>query len=121
MAAASSVLRIGTDVLGKAAPNSYLSPEEQALAATQGTLKLCTFNLACKDDDMLVKQWSAYQAHLRQSWERIIDMGTNMICLQEVAKKVWDLLGAETGWVGHWHETQKFGIMWNPQVTSTNS
>ena len=100
-----------------------LTREQRALAATQGNtlLKLCTFNMACKDDDMLNKQWTAYKAHLVSQWDRIIDMGTNMICLQEVAEKVWIYMQELTRWIGHWHDTQKFAIMWNPQVTSTNS
>ena len=100
-----------------------LTREQQALAATQGNamLKLCTLNVACKEDDMLCKQWNAYCAHLVSTWDRIIDMGTNVICLQEVAEKVWTYLKKITQWIGHWHPTQKFAILWNPQVTSTNS
>ena len=92
-----------------------------ALAPPQGSevLKLCTFNAACKEDDQLTKQWTAYTAHLRSQWDRIMDMGANMVCLQECAMKVLNFLGTISGWHGHWHEEQKFALMWNPQVPST--
>ena len=74
-----------------------------ALAATQGVLKLCTFNVGCKEDDLYPKKWPDFKADLLKSFTRIQEHA-NMVCLQEVAKKVWDA-------------TQKFGIMWNPEVT----
>ena len=82
------------------------SGSSYALAATQGVLKLCTFNVGCKEDGMYQKKWPAFTADLLQSFTRIQEHA-NMVCLQEVAKKVWDA-------------TQKFGIMWNPEVWKIN-
>ena len=69
------------------------SGSSYALAATQGVLKLCTFNAACKDDDMYPKKWQDYKADLLNSFARIQEHA-NMVCLQEVA---WRLLGSATG------------------------
>ena len=44
-----------------------------------------------------------------------------VICLQEVASKVWDVLKQNTDWVGHRPPDQKFAIMWGPKVTSRSS
>ena len=109
-----------------AAAGSAAAPKagpSDALAPPQGVevLKLCTFNAACKEDDQLKKQWPAYTAHLRTQWDRIMDMGTNMVCLQECAMKVLNFLGEISGWEGHWHDEQKFALMWNPKVPSTTS
>ena len=68
---------------------------------------------------MYQKKWPAFTADLLQSFTRIQEHA-NMVCLQEVAKKVWDLLSTETSWVGYLHSTQKFGIMWNPEVWKIN-
>ena len=65
---------------------------------------------------MYPKKWQDYKADLLNSFARIQEHA-NMVCLQEVAPKVWDLLRLETSWVGHWHAEQKFGLMWNPEVT----
>ena len=104
--------------------------QDDALAPTQGmgdataptpegTLKLCTFNAACMDDQQLSKpkRWQAYKDHLAKTLEQIKER-SNMLCLQEVAPKVWDFLTTTMGWVGHRHETQNFAIMWDPEVTA---
>ena len=87
-----------------------------ALASTQGLLKLCTFNIGCKEDTTFTKQWDKFKDDLLNSMSRVREHA-NMVCLQEVSPKVWNVLMAETPWVGHWHADQKFALMWDPEVT----
>ena len=87
-----------------------------ALAPTQGALRLCTFNAACKDENQMRKQWKEYEEDLLNKFAEI-QKHANMVCLQEVAGKVWHLLTDTTNWVGTWHADQKFGMMWDPKIT----
>ena len=77
-----------------------------ALAATQGALRLCTYNAACKDDDMMTNKWDRYSAHLLQHFGAITN-NANMVALQEVSGRVWHLLLERTTWKGHWHSEQR--------------